>query len=191
MMGNSLPTEPLVRSFGTLDFPSAQLKSASLEPFLEVSLLKNPGKYLGSGVVMALSYLGRRDGVSSTTNQANYFVAAAAPRGGCWIFCLIKLSSKSLWSQRVARPWQPAGLCTVPRGKRQLGEPDKLFSPRLQPCQNQCSKQPLPPLSHPCRLHSIGYCPLVSSGTKENGSRIQTLTTSYRSGPHTSQKYRH
>lgn len=72
----------------------------------------------GARCAQALDYLGRRAGVFSIPSQASYF-AVAAPMGGCWIFCLIKLSSKSLWSQRVARPWQPAGLLNVHRGRKE------------------------------------------------------------------------
>lgn len=56
------------------------------------SLPKGPGKGLGQ-VCWALRYLGRREVVFSTSGQASHF-AAAAFIGGCWIFCLIKLSSR-------------------------------------------------------------------------------------------------
>lgn len=99
-----------------LSFCSA--KSASLEHFLEAPLHEGPRKGLGQVCSVLLSR--QEGGFSSTSSLASYF-AAAAPRGGYWIFCLIKLSSNILWSQCVARPWQPVGLLHIPRGRGQLG----------------------------------------------------------------------
>lgn len=36
-----------------------------------------------------------------------------------------------------------------------------------------------PPLSYPCCLPWMGQCPLVSSGTKENGFRVRDTDTNY------------
>lgn len=127
------------------------------------SLPEGPGKGLGQ-VCWALRYLGRREVVSPTPGQASHF-AAAAFIGGCWIFCLIKLSSKSLWSQRVAGPWQPTGLLSGLGERGQLGEPDKPSFFRLKHSQNQNLKHP-PSLSR-LPMSSAWYnVPYMSSGAK-------------------------
>lgn len=121
----------------------------------------------GARCAQALRYLGSRDGISSTLSQTSYF-AAAAPRRRCWIFFLIKSSSKSLWSQHVARPWQPADLLKVQRGRRRLGEPDKPSSPRMKHSQKQRLKHPPTPATPFCHLPSRGQCPHMSSETNLN-----------------------
>lgn len=144
MTGNSLPYKQLVHLCRALPF---LLLSKICFPgaFPRSSLPEGPEKGLGQVCSALLS--GQEGRVSSTPSLASYF-AAAAPRGRCWIFCLIKLPSKILWSQCVSGPWQPARLLHIPRGRRQLGEAVLFPQAKTHP-QNQCLKHLLPHTSPP------------------------------------------
>lgn len=127
------------------------------KPFLMPPECPSPGRHFGHRP-------GTPELSGSSPGQASHF-AAAAFIGGCWIFCLIKLSSKSLWSQRVAGPWQPTGLLSGLGERGQLGEPDKPSFFRLKHSQNQNLKHP-PSLSR-LPMSSAWYnVPYMSSGAK-------------------------
>lgn len=141
-------------SFAELCLSFCSVKTCPPEHFLETSLPKESEKCLGPDVCRLWAIWAGGTGFPPFQARPSYF-SAAAPRGGCWIFCLIKLSSKSLWSQCVARPWQPAGLLNVHRGRRWLGQPDKPSSSRMKHSQKWHLRHPPTPATPLCHLPRI------------------------------------
>lgn len=77
--------------------------------------------------------------------------------------------------QTLAASWSL--LC--PQRKKAAGVAWQALLLRAATMSKPVFKATPPPLSYPCCLPWMGQCPLVSSGTKENGFRVRDTDTNY------------